>query len=241
MNPEEIKKDPQFNEMVMATVMSFMRNQQKGLVGSYKIRNQYAKKGQIVLTGSSLMEGFPIAEFQLNDLQDAPGPKTILYNRGIGGFTTQDFLSNLEACVFDLEPAKIFINIGTNDIGMPDYKLADLLSRYEEILIKIINRLPAARIYVMAYYPINAQVDFPGIDQNRKAEMFKTRTNANIIQANSELEKLAAKLGCQFINVNDGLSDDEGNLKAEFAIEGVHLWPNAYKLIFNNLKKYLYE
>ncbi len=59
------------------------------------------------------------------------------------------------------------------------------------------------------------------------------------MEANKAVEELAKKHGFNFINVNEGLTDEEGNLKAEFSMEGLHLWPNAYSVILDNMKKYL--
>ncbi|MNP50010.1 hypothetical protein D3C76_1442390 [compost metagenome] len=56
---------------------------------------------------------------------------------------------------------------------------------------------------------------------------------------NEEVKELAIKLGLNFINVNEGLTDEEGHLKAEFTVEGVHMWPNAYSVVLENMKKYL--
>ena len=79
----------------------------------------------------------------------------------------------------------------------------------------------------MAYYPVNAKADF-GLDRHIKDAMFATRTNANIHKANEAVEALAIKHGFNFINVNEGLTDSEGNLKKEYSVEGLHLWTNAY-------------
>lgn len=72
---------------------------------NYQILNEHVKKGQILFTGSSLMEQFPIAEIARNH-----GVEKMIYNRGIGGYTTDDFLTNIDTVLFDLEPSKIFIN-----------------------------------------------------------------------------------------------------------------------------------
>ena len=39
-----------------------------------------------------------------------------IYNRGVSGLNTDEFLENIDTLLLDLEPSKIFINIGTNDI-----------------------------------------------------------------------------------------------------------------------------
>ena len=103
--------------------MAISREQQEKLE-RYRILNQNVKKGEILFTGSSLMEQFPI-----NELLMTQGMSQVIYNRGIGGFTTQDMLLCMEEMVFGTEPSRIFINIGTNDIGSPDYKLETLMDR----------------------------------------------------------------------------------------------------------------
>jgi len=141
-----------------------------------------------------------------------------------------------------LEPSKIFINIGTNDIssiGTP-YKLENLLANYNEIMDQIQKTLPECKVYVMAYYPINEKV-YLGEDniQRNIISKSRTRTNAAIMEANEAIEELAKKHGFNYINVNDGLTDEEGNLKEEYSVDGIHIWPNAYSIIFENVKKYL--
>lgn len=210
----------------------FMQREQQGKLERYRILDQNVKKGEILFTGSSLMEQFPI-----NELLMTNGMDQVIYNRGIGGFTTTDMLQHMEEMVFGTEPSRIFINIGTNDIGSPDYQLEALLERYEEIISRIQERLPQAEITMMAYYPVNETDKIPGGEWGKTA--FVTRTNENIAIANDAVEKLAAKMGCRFINVNEGLTDERGKLKKEFTIEGIHMYANGYQVVLNNLKKYL--
>lgn len=210
----------------------FMQRKQQGKLERYRILNQNVKKGEILFTGSSLMEQFPI-----NELLMTNGMDQVIYNRGIGGFTTTDMLQHMEEMVFGTEPSRIFINIGTNDIGSPDYQLEALLERYEEIISRIQERLPQAEITMMAYYPVNETDKIPEGEWGKTA--FVTRTNENIAIANDAVEKLAAKMGCRFINVNEGLTDERGKLKKEFTIEGIHMYANGYQVVLNNLKKYL--
>ena len=118
-------------DMDIGDVMrDMMRREQQEKLERYRMLNRNVKKGQILFTGSSLMEQFPI-----NELLMTNGMNVIIYNRGIGGFTTVDMLEHMEEMVFGTEPSKIFINIGTNDIGSPDYRQEDLLKRYEKIIL----------------------------------------------------------------------------------------------------------
>lgn len=237
MNKEkiaEMMQNPEVRELIDIVFFGYMDSQKKNRLKSYKLLNQSAKKGQILFVGSSLMEQFPI-----NELQQSLDIDYVIYNRGIGGYVTTDLLNSMEECIFELEPSKIFINIGTNDIGSSDYNKEKLISNYDSILTQIHDRLPQCDVYVMAYYPVNAKADFPGVDKARKEMMFRTRTNSAINEANLAVKGLAAKHNYKFINVNEGLTDAEGNLKEDYAIEGLHMWPNAYKVILENLKRYL--
>ncbi len=209
-----------------------MHREQQDKLERYRILNQNVKKGEILFTGSSLMEQFPV-----NELLMTNGMDQVVYNRGIGGFTTTDMQQHMEEMVFGTEPSRIFINIGTNDIGSPEYQLEALLERYEEIIVRIQERLPEAEIYMMAYYPVNETDKIPEGEWGKTA--FVTRTNENINIANAAIENLAAKKGCRFINVNEGLADERGKLKKEYTIEGIHMYANGYQVVLQNLKKYL--
>lgn len=209
-----------------------MHREQQDKLERYRILNQNVKKGEILFTGSSLMEQFPV-----NELLMTNGMDQVVYNRGIGGFTTTDMLEYMEEMVFGTEPSRIFINIGTNDIGSPDYQLEALLERYEEIIVRIQERLPEAEINMMAYYPVNETDKIPEGEWGKTA--FVTRTNENLNIANAAIENLAAKKGCRFINVNEGLADERGKLKKEYTIEGIHMYANGYQVVLQNLKKYL--
>jgi len=190
-------------------------------------------KGQILIVGSSLMEQFPI-----NELQQTLDKKFVIYNRGVGGFVTNELLATMNTCIFELFPSKIFINIGTNDIASPEYKQENLIANYDRILNKIKSQLPHCKVYMMAYYPVNQQMDFPLVNEEMNKEP-NTRTNPTLQEANMALKNLAKKYHYQYIDVNDGLVDTTGNLKEEYTVEGIHLWPNAYYNILNNLKQYL--
>lgn len=216
---------------VELVIQGFMKNQQNERIEKLAILNQSAKKGQILFTGSSLMEQFPI-----NELLMTNGIESVIYNRGVGGFTTEDMLENMETMVFGVEPSKIFINIGTNDIAQVDFSMEKLLENYEKILLQIQSRLPKTKVYVMAYYPVNETDKIPEGEWGK--QLFTNRNNATIKMVNAEVEKLAKKLQYDFINVNAGLIDETGKLKREFTVEGVHMYANAYEIVLHNMRQY---
>ena len=210
----------------------FMHREQQDKLERYRILNRNVQKGEILFTGSSLMEQFPV-----NELLMTNGMNQVIYNRGIGGFTTTDMLEHMEEMVFGTEPSRIFINIGTNDIGSPDYRLEALLERYEEIITRIRERLPEAEITMMAYYPVNETDKVP--ETEWAGAMFVNRNNRNLPIANEAVKKLAEKMGYHYIDVNAGLCDERGMLRREFTVEGVHMYANGYQVVLKNLKPYL--
>lgn len=216
----------------MDEMMEYFKMEQQQKKEKFVFLNQLAKKGQILFTGSSLMEHFPINELLMNR-----GISKVVYNRGIGGYTTVDMLDSMEEQIFGVEPETIFINIGTNDISKPDYTLEGLIGNYRKILTQIKERLPEAKVYLMAYYPVNETDKIP--DNEWGKHMFDTRNNANIKIANEAVRSLAQEMGYAYIDVNEGLTDEWGMLKKEYTVEGVHMYANAYDLILDHLMMYL--
>lgn len=205
---------------------------QSELRAKYAQQNKTAKKGQIVFVGSSLMEIFPIGK-----MQKGLGLDKLIYNRGIRATTTADLLKSMDICIFDLEPSKIFINIGTNDIGF-NVPESTFLANYDEILRQIKEKLPETQVYVMAYYPVNPVDDF-GESEVEHESLFASRTNEILESASSEVAQLAQKYHFEFINVNADLADADGNLRKELTFDGGHMYPAGYEIVLQNMKKYL--
>lgn len=208
------------------------KREQERKVRNFREMNRFARKGQILFTGSSLMEQFPVAEYCLS-----AGLPVTVYNRGVGGFTTDDFLWEIDTVLFDLEPSKLFLNIGTNDINAETFGerwQERLLTNYREIMGRIRERLPETKVYVMAYYPVNHDLPEPPV-------WAVTRTNAAVDDTNRRVKALAEAFGFSYIDVNDGLKDERGNLRADITVEGVHIYAGGYAPVFEALKKYILE
>lgn len=221
-------------EQLQEIGMEYQKMEQQQKIDRYRILNENIIKGQILFTGSSLMEQFPVNELMMTERIDR-----IIYNRGIGGFTTTDMLQNMDVQIFDPEPSKIFINIGTNDISYPCAPFSDvleyMLKNYFNILSQIKTRLPRTQVYMMAYYPVN-ETD---VVNEWNAGAFVNRNNKNLPIANAAVKDLASQFGYQYIDVNTGLTDERGMLKKEFTIDGIHMYANGYQIVLENMKPYL--
>lgn len=208
------------------------RLEKEQMVKDFHVWNRSAVKGQVVFAGSSLMEMFPIEEFIKELGADAP----IVYNRGVGGYKTTDMLSVMEACIFELKPRKVFINIGTNDLSDPNMEMEEIMNRYDQIITMIEERLPGVHIYMMAYYPVNYEA---ATEQMKPGLLI--RNNKKIKEANAQVARLAAKHKQKYIDVSAPLKDEQGRLKAEYTIEGMHIKPEGYRTIFPEIVKYIKE
>lgn len=209
----------------------YFQGQKNRKLRDLQLRNQYIKKGQILFTGSSLAENFPITEFCVTE------GLPIVYNRGIGGYTSDEFLAAIDTVLLDPQPSKLFINIGTNDIrewpGEADW--LDHLSRnYRKICQIIQSKLPHTSVYMMAYYPCNEDVM-----KAKPNPIPSLRSNHNLERASRMVEQLAGEFGFHYIEVNEGLKDNKGMLKAEMTVDGIHFDASGYKIVFEHLKPYI--
>ena len=76
-----------------------MTEEQRRKIKNYDYLNQIALKGKTLFTGSSLMEMFPICE-----IARSRGIEEVVYNRGVGGLNTDEFLEYIHILLLDLEP-----------------------------------------------------------------------------------------------------------------------------------------
>ena len=221
----------EIREQFMASLRERFGHDKERKLENYRQQNAYIRKGQLLFTGSSLMEGFPITEYCQNE------GLPIAYNRGIGSYTTDEFLAAIDTVLIDPQPRKLFINIGTNDIAprTDGEDWFEHLSRNERTICGIIReKLPDAEVYLMAYYPVNGQV--PLAQEN---SAMRVRTNENIDRANRMVEALAEEFGFHYIDVNDGLKDENGDLQREHTADGIHFDSAAYRTVFDRLRPYL--
>lgn len=197
----------------------------------YSKMNETTDKGKIVFAGSSLMEMFPVEQFVKEDQLNVT-----VYNRGIGGFVTEDLLVNINTCIIDLEPSKLFINIGTNDLSNPQVSISRVMENYGKIIAEVKNKVQDVKVYLMAYYPVNYEAA-----SDEMKQCLKIRSNDKIKCANKELSLLARQYHANYIDVNAPLLDENGSLKADYTIEGMHINEQGYRAVYPFLKPYIVE
>ncbi|MBQ6506894.1 MAG: lysophospholipase, partial [Clostridia bacterium] len=111
-----------------------------------------------------------------------------------------------------------------------------LIERYRIILKGIREHVPEAKIFMRAYYPVNRIV---GEKNPWAREALRVRTNARVNSANAAVRKLAEEAGAQFLDLNAGIRDADGNLKAEYTVEGMHMYADGYVPVLQALLPWL--
>lgn len=179
------------------------------------------KYGDIIYLGDSITE-----YYDFNRYYNYPIVKS-----GISGYKTDDILNNLDSMVFNYNPKKIFLLIGTNDLVKkdPDY----IIDNIKKIVEKIKEKKPNAKMYIESVYPVN-NTDNEKISH----KMVKNRNNEDIKKINEGIKSYCEQENITYIDMYKVLADEEGNLKLEYTIEGLHMSDEAYEVISKELKKY---
>jgi len=61
-----------------------------------------------------------------------------------------------------------------------------------------------------------------------KNPVMRVRSNESIAKASAMIKALAEEFHCHYMDVNDGLKDEHGNLKLEYTVDGIHMDAEAY-------------
>lgn len=187
-------------------------------VAAFKEQNKWVDKGGISFVGDSITQDYAVHEYFF-------GKK--VYNRGIGGDTTEGVLRRLEESVFALSPETVVLLIGTNDYSVLESDNDAIKANIKRIIVSIKERLPACHILLLSVYPVNKSLDPMSVG---------VRSNKTIDRLN---ERLATLKDVTYVDVATHLKDEEGNLDDTCTVEGLHLNQNGYRIVTKILKKYL--
>lgn len=231
---EKMLDKPEIKMAMQKNVLNYLDSVKQQRLTRFRMLNKQVIPNQTLFVGSSSIEFFPTDEMQLNlDLD------TIIYNRGINTETASELFKNIDLQILDLKPAKIFLSIGQNDVGnISGFDQKQFLMTYTNILKKIKDKMPSTQVYILSFFPINPEADF-GLSKEVHKLMFYNRNNTILNDLNSSIKTLSKKFNYEFLNLNDNLYDNSGNLKKELSMEGLHMWPDGYMLVWRKILPYL--
>ena len=148
-------------------------------------------------------------------------------NSGISGNTTDDILKDMKKRVYQYNPSKVFLLIGTNDLDLKHSK-EDVIGNIEKILEEIKSNRPKAELYLESIYPVNHDI---------RRNNAGNRKNSDIKEINEKLEDYCEDNDITYIDMYDLLKDDDDNLKEEYTKDGLHLSDKGYEVVTKEIKQ----
>ena len=190
----------------------------KGLAGVYEHRKNHLKElamqeNAIVMLGNSLTQACEWSELLDN-------PKVV--NRGIAGDMTGGMLLRLDE-ITQYHPAKIFLMIGINDLGVISKE--KILENYKSIVSHILKKTPSTQLYLQSLLPVNNDVRNSG------------KKNTDIIFLNKKIQQIASESGLIYVNLHPLFLDEKGRLDARLTQDGIHLDAEGYLIWKKELEK----
>ena len=155
-------------------------------------------------------------------------------NSGINGNRISAILNDMNGRIYQYNPSKVFLLIGVNDI-LDERDASEIANDIKEIIDGIQDNRPYAEIYVESLYPIN-DTDDEKID----LEMVNVlRNNEKIKNINKEIKKVCKEKKVTYIDMYSKLVDDNDKLNIDYTTEGLHLNNEGYKVVTEEIMKYI--
>ena len=211
--------------MAVQLLENWLLKEQEKIQTKYRELNQISViEPDIIFIGDSIIEYYP--------LQELLGTSKTIVNRGIRGYQTGLLQENLDAHLYGDAVDQIVLLIGTNDIGK-DVPINEALNNLESVIQTISRDYPLSQIKLVSILPVNESTDFK--------QTVYIRTNEKINAWNQAYQDLAsAYMQVEFAPVFENLLDQEGQLKADYTTDGLHLSVAGYQALSNTLKKYIF-
>ena len=151
-----------------------IQNQGDDEMETYRELNSITEAGGVVLFGSNTFASLPVGE-----LVQAFRITEPIYNRSIRNVRIDHIESYLKVCLYDLNPRKIFVNMGDIDILDERVDVDNFIAKYEWLLYMIHTKTQAS-IYIV-----------PIVSDCQTA-----------FEINQRLKTLAAQTGCKYVDVS---------------------------------------
>lgn len=183
------------------------------------VKEEQDSKSPIVFLGDSLTEKFPFDKL-LSEYD--------IVNRGIsgdkiGGYHYYGLLDRLDATVVDLNPDKIFLLIGINDIAYWDTPFEKQVQYYELLMQRL--KKTDAKIYIQSMPPVSGNVFGKYLPEVKRL--------------NVEIQHLAKQYGFVYLDLYSIFLDEQGTPRNELTLEGLHLNEEGYQLWADFVRPYL--
>lgn len=183
-------------QLGLATHSAEFSPAQESIIDHYKAMP--IRSGDAVFIGDSITHQAPLAEY-LSPIR----------NRGVGSDTSAGVLARIDD---DLkgQPAKVVINIGTNDLNN-DVAPEEIAANVAACIERGRELSPSTGFVVCSVLPIRVVGD---------KVTWQERKQREIVVLNGLLKELA---GATFVDLHSQFVDDSGQMKEELTTDGLHL------------------
>jgi len=123
----------------------------------------------------------------------------------------------LEEALTQNQYGKIYIMLGLNEIGTGDSEY--FKNAYAEVIDKIRELQPDAIIYIQGIMHVTAH----------KSDVDKNFNNEKINVRNAAISELADNKTVFYIDMNEAVDDEDGNLEAGLSFDDIHLKASSYE------------
>ena len=170
------------------------------------------KESNIVFIGNSITN--------MHEWWEAFGCNPNIINRGVSGALSRESLANIESVVAG-KPAKVFLMLGTNDLGTPGLNAPEqVLDNVTMIVDRFQRESPKTQLYIQSILPSKKGL--------RTLEIEKTTNRA--------LAELCVSRNITYVDLwNDllSISDNENTL------DGLHLKASGYEIWCRKIQQYV--
>ena len=205
--------------------MLFLAGAWEARVNWFKTLNKFAKQEGTVFIGDSLTNEYLITEML---------PDKNVHNRGIGGDTSDGVLKRMKESLYDLNPKRLFLQIGANDLTKADVTKEKVVGNITEICRLAKEFRKDIEINVVSMAPI-CEKKAPHVDPITVGP----RANAFIREINVDLKQMAEEKEYNYIDLYNFLADEDGSLRLDYTREGLHFSTKAYEEITKKLEEIL--
>lgn len=155
----------------------------------------------------------------MHEWWEALGSEQKVLNRGASGAFTFELIDNVGS-ITAFKPAKVFIGIGTNDLGNRQFGQPDsVAARISELVRLIREGSPSTQVYVQSI--------LPSTNGNRTLEL--------ISETNAKVKALIEPQGATYIDLFDDLM---GIVSHELSYDGLHLNFKGYRIWLDKIAPY---
>lgn len=131
----------------------------------------------------------------------------------------------LEEALKARQYGKVYFQIGINEMGRGT--LDGFMTAYEESVQKFRELQPDAIIFVQGIMKVSKE----------KNDNDKIFNNTGIEQRNERIAQLADDRNIFYIDVNDVVCDEDGNLQSDLTFDEIHLYGSKYNIWVDFLKE----